>query len=100
MARLGFRQEFFDREYPAMEAYARLWRYARRYQFRLAVGFVCGVLTAGTLVPMFSMIQPVLARVESRQEKPVFHEAVARTGVEAARTGADHANASDKQATN
>ena len=95
MARLGFRQEFFDREYPAMEAYARLWRYARRYQFRLAVGFVCGVLTAGTLVPMFSMIQPVLARVEFRQEKTVSRVDANRT--EADRTGANRADAADKQ---
>ena len=63
------KSEFFDREYGAREAYARLWRYARRYGFRLALGVVCGVLTAGTLVPMFSMIQPVLARIETRQER-------------------------------
>ena len=90
-------REFFDREYSAKEAYARLWRYARKYRFRLVVGFVCGILTAGTLVPMFSMIQPILARVEARQEKSVSHEAVDRTGAEAARTGTDHANAADKQ---
>ena len=63
----SYRREFFDREYTAREAYARLWRYARRYGFRLSLGVICGVLTAGTLVPMFSMIQPVLARVEARQ---------------------------------
>ena len=29
---------------------------------------VRGMLTAGTLVPMFSRIQPALAKVEQRQE--------------------------------
>ena len=65
----GSRREFFDREYTAKEAYARIWRYARRYSFRLVLGIICGILTAGTLVPMFSMIQPILAQVETRQER-------------------------------
>lgn len=67
MGRVSHRAEFFDRDYPALEAYSRLWSYARKYWVRLVLGVVCGVLTAGTLVPMFSMIQPVLARVENRQ---------------------------------
>ena len=65
------RKEFFDRDYSAREAYGRLWQYARKYWPRLALGVICGVLTAGTLVPMFSMIQPVLAKVESHQERKV-----------------------------
>ena len=65
--KVNYRQEFFDREYTAKEAYARLWAFARKYKFRLAMGVVCGVLTAGTLVPMFAMIQPTLAKVETRQ---------------------------------
>ena len=64
---VAYRQEFFDREYSAKEAYARLWKFARKYKFRLAMGVLCGVLTAGTLVPMFSLIQPTLAKVEQRQ---------------------------------
>ena len=68
----SYHREFFDREYTAREAYARLWHYARRYGFRLFLGVICGILTAGTLVPMFSMIQPVLARVESHQERKVL----------------------------
>ena len=66
---VAYRQEFFDREYSAREAYARLWTFARKYKFRLAMGVLCGVLTAGTLVPMFSLIQPTLAKVEQRQER-------------------------------
>ena len=73
-----YRQEFFDREYTAKEAYGRLWGYARRYRFRLLLGVVCGMLTAGTLVPMFSLIQPALARVESRQSAPSKAEAETR----------------------
>lgn len=42
-----YRQEFFDREYSAKEAYARLWQFARQYKLRLAMGVVCGMLTAG-----------------------------------------------------
>ena len=64
-----YRQEFFDREYSAKEAYGRLWGYARKYWLRLAMGVFCGMLTAGTLVPMFSIIQPALAKVEARQER-------------------------------
>ena len=65
--KVTYQQEFFDREYSAKEAYARLWTFARKYKFRLAMGVLCGVLTAGTLVPMFSLIQPTLAKVEQRQ---------------------------------
>ena len=32
---IAYRQEFFDREYTAKEAYARLRAFARKYKFRL-----------------------------------------------------------------
>ena len=48
---IDYKKEFFDRAYTVREAYGRLWRYARKYRFRLVVGIVCGMLTAGTLVP-------------------------------------------------
>ena len=64
-----YKQEFFDREYTAKEAYSRLWGFAKKYSFRLVMGVLCGMLTAGTLVPMFSLIQPALSKVEARQEK-------------------------------
>ena len=60
-----YRREFFDREYTAKEAYGRLWSYARRYRFRIVVGILCGMLTAGTLIPFFQVIQPALDKVES-----------------------------------
>ena len=77
-----YRQEFFDREYTAKEAYARLWQFARKYKFRLAMGVLCGMLTAGTLVPMFGMIQPALAKVERREseELRIKHEELRNDG--------------------
>ena len=65
---MNYTKEFFDREYPTKEAYGRLWGYARKYWPRLAIGVLCGMLTAGTLVPMYGIIQPALAKVEQRQE--------------------------------
>ena len=61
----GYRKEFFDREYSAREAYGKLWKFARAYRFRIFLGVLCGMLTAGTLVPMFQLIQPTLSKVES-----------------------------------
>ena len=73
-----YRKEFFDRDYPAKEAYGRLWGYARKYWPRLALGVLCGILTAGTLVPMYGVIQPALQRVERMESKDAAKEA-ART---------------------
>ncbi len=67
-----YKKEFFDREYTAREAYSRLWQHARRYRLRIYLGVLCGMLTAGTLVPFFSVIQPALDQVgqnERRVEK-------------------------------
>ena len=66
--KVSYRKEFFDREYGAKEAYSRVWSFARRYKLRVIVGIVCGMLTATTLLPFFSVIQPALSKVESRQE--------------------------------
>ena len=63
-----YKKEFFDRDYTMREAYARVWPYARKYKLRIFVGLVCGMLTAGTLVPLFQVIQPTLERV-SRNER-------------------------------
>ncbi len=68
--KVSYRKEFFDREYTAKEAYSRVWQYARRYKSRIILGVVCGMLTAGTLVPFFQVIQPALQQVESRQAAP------------------------------
>ena len=64
----NYSQEFFDREYSAKEAYGRLWSFARKYWLRLVMGILCGMLTAGTLVPMFSLVQPTLEKVEQREQ--------------------------------
>ena len=65
MAKVEYKKEFFDREYGTWEAYRRVWEYAGKYKFRLFVGVVCGMLTAGTLVPFFQIVQPALQHVES-----------------------------------
>jgi len=72
-ASVKYRKEFFDREYSIREAYSRLWPYARKYVWRLVVGLVCGMLTAGTLLPMFTVVQPALEKV-SRTERLRFEE--------------------------
>ncbi|MBR6587284.1 MAG: hypothetical protein IKK82_07655, partial [Kiritimatiellae bacterium] len=62
--KIAYQKEFFDRNYTVREAYARIWKYARKYKFRLFVGVLCGMLTAGTLVPFFQIVQPTLQHVE------------------------------------
>ena len=64
---IEYRKEFFDREYTAREAYARVWKYARKYRIRIFLGIVCGMLTAGTLVPLFQVIQPTMAKVSENE---------------------------------
>ena len=55
----------FDRDYIVRETYGRVWWYARKYRLRLVVGIVMGMLTAGTLVPLFQVIQPALEKVSA-----------------------------------
>ncbi|MDY3229461.1 MAG: ABC transporter ATP-binding protein [Kiritimatiellia bacterium] len=71
---VSYRKEFFDREYTAKEAYSRLWQYARRYRFRIWVGIICGMLTAGTLIPFFQVIKPALSSVEAPAPKTIREE--------------------------
>ena len=75
-----YRKEFFDREYTAREAYARIWPYVRRYIFRIVVGIVCGILTAGTLVPIFSVVQPALEKVSRTERLKLMDELSAEEG--------------------
>jgi subfamily B ATP-binding cassette protein MsbA len=72
--------EFFDREYTAREAYGRLYQYARKYRGRLLIGLIAGFVTAGSWVPIFQVIQPVLRQVQRADEQshgivPAAHEA-------------------------
>lgn len=64
-----YQREFFDKEYTARAVYGRLWRYARRYRLRILLGIVCGVLTAGTLLPLYQVIQPSLKGVLANEGK-------------------------------
>ena len=60
--------EFFDKEYSAKQAYGRLYRYACKYRFRLLAGLLAGSITAGSWVPIFQVIQPVLKQVQTADE--------------------------------
>ena len=82
--KVEYKREFFDRDYTLKEAYGRVWKYARKYRLRLAVGVVCGMATAGTLVPFFQIVQPALHHVESHDAEVVREESP-----QAAETSAD-----------
>ena len=56
--------EFFDKEYTAKQAYGRLYQYARKYRFRLLAGLLAGSVTAGSWVPIFQIVQPVLKQFQ------------------------------------
>jgi len=83
--KVEYKREFFDRDYTLKEAYGRVWKYARKYRLRLAVGVVCGMATAGTLVPFFQIVQPALHQVESHDAEVVREESpqAAETSVDA-----------------
>ena len=76
---IEYRKEFFDRDYSIGETYGRIWKYARRYRIRIFVGIVTGMLTAGTLVPLFQVIQPAVERVSANEvEAAVGSDAAAK----------------------
>ena len=64
---IEYKREFFDREYSLRETYARVWKYARKYRLRIVIGIVTGMLTAGTLVPLFQVVQPALEKVSANE---------------------------------
>lgn len=76
---VDYRKEFFDREYTMREAYARVWTYAKRYKFRIFVGILCGMLTAGTLLPIFQVIQPTLEKVSTNERVEALKAEFAET---------------------
>jgi subfamily B ATP-binding cassette protein MsbA len=61
--------DFFDREYTAREAYGRLYQYARKYRVRLLIGLIAGSITAGSWVPIFQVIQPLLKQFQAVGEQ-------------------------------
>ena len=77
---IEYRKEFFDREYTLREAYGRVWTYARKYRLRLIVGIVTGMLTAGTLVPLFQVVQPALEKVGANEVENVLAESEPKDG--------------------
>ena len=97
--KVSYRREFFDREYTAKEAYGRAWGFARKYKARIILGIICGMLTAGTLVPFFQIIQPTLSKVESRQAAPAAEAPAAEApgaGTSAEASAAPGGTAADK----
>ena len=64
---IEYKKEFFDREYSLGETYGRVWKYARRYWLRIFIGIVTGMLTAGTLLPIFQVVQPAVERVSANE---------------------------------
>ena len=81
---IEYKKEFFDRTYTAREAYGQLWQYAKRYRVRLAIGVFCSMLTAGTLVPMFQVIQPALEKVSANEREQIEQRIEAMSEVETA----------------
>ncbi|MEI7900797.1 MAG: ABC transporter ATP-binding protein [bacterium] len=63
--------EFFDKEYTAKQAYGRLYQYARKYRFRLLAGLLAGSVTAGSWVPVFQIVEPVLKQFQAAGAHPV-----------------------------
>ncbi len=66
-----YKKEFFDRDYSAKEAYGRVWEYAKKYKMRIFLGVFCGMLTAGTFLPLFQVIQPTLEKVSENETRIV-----------------------------
>ena len=64
---IEYKKEFFDREYSLGETYGRVWKYARRYWLRIFIGIVTGMLTAGTLLPIFQVVQPAVEKVSANE---------------------------------
>ncbi|MBR2355476.1 MAG: ABC transporter ATP-binding protein [Kiritimatiellae bacterium] len=64
---IEYKKEFFDREYSLGETYGRVWKYARRYWLRIFIGIATGILTAGTLLPIFQVVQPAVEKVSANE---------------------------------
>jgi len=80
--------EFFDREYTAKQAYGRLYQYARKYRFRLLAGLLAGSITAGSWVPVFQIVQPVLKQFQATGSS--VHAEVSGPAPEAAQVKVKH----------
>ena len=95
---MDYKKEFFDREYTAWEAYSRVWKYARKYKFRIVVGLVSGMLTAGTMLPMLQVIQPALEKVSQNERvEAIRAEFADDKGVPASRSGQETASPLERE---
>jgi len=66
--------EFFDKEYTAKQAYGRFYRYARKYRFRLLAGLLAASVTAGSWVPIFQVVGPMLKQIQATGESASAEE--------------------------
>ena len=73
---VDYKKEFFDRDYSAKEAYGRVWDYAKKYRLRIFLGIICGMLTAGTFLPLFQVIQPTLEKVSENEARIVEGQSI------------------------
>ena len=78
--------EFFDKEYTAKQAYGRLYQYARKYRFRLLAGLLAGSVTAGSWVPVFQIVEPVLKQFQTVGVQPSVAAVAPTAGAEALET--------------
>lgn len=99
MGKVSYKKEFFDKEYTRREAYGRVWKYARKYKFRLVIGLLAGMCTAGTMLPLFQIVRPTLQHVESHDSsvQPAASEQVAEAEVVRPKVSSHSRNSFEKQ---
>lgn len=99
MGKVSYKKEFFDKEYTRREAYGRVWKYARKYKFRLVVGLLAGMCTAGTMLPLFQIVRPTLQHVESHDSsvQPAASEQVVEAEVVRPKVSSHSRNSFEKQ---
>lgn len=97
-----FKKEFFDRDYTLREVAARLWRYTKPYRGRMILGILCGLLTAGTLLPLYQVIQPSLKGLLSQEAQSALQGETqdATTAAVATAAAEQEARAADDSAAN
>ena len=99
MGKVSYKREFFDREYTRREAYGRVWKYARKYKFRLVIGLLAGMCTAGTMLPLFQIVRPTLQHVESHDSsvQPAASKQVSDAEVVRPKASSHSRNSFEKQ---
>lgn len=99
MGKVSYKKEFFDKEYTRREAYGRVWKYARKYKFRLVIGLLAGMCTAGTMLPLFQIVRPTLQHVESHDSsvQTAASEQVAEAEVVRPKASSHSRNSFEKQ---